>query len=729
MTPRATSRPSSPTSPGRALPPSSGPLGHAPDHVRPPRPGPDRKAPDVHGHHCHGLPATDADSRLTCPRRSPGRAPRPGRTARDRARPAPTAALARPTSTARSASVRDHCRATRRRDVRTAVGPAADRRAPRPRRDSSRAGRRRTPRAASPSASRRATATSAGRSPRSRCSASPTCRSWSRPACSGACSAARSPLLGTPAPRPPTCRASWTGDAAGLLRDDRDRATAATCRACSTTATYDPATDEIVVTPRTVPRRKDYIGNAARDGRMAAVFAQLVVGGEPRRRALPSSSRSATTTARPARGVTIEDCGPKAGLDGVDNGRLPSTTSGCRAPTCSTATATSPTTAPTSSPIENPEPPLLHHARHARPRAVSSAARRGGRRGRARPSPSRRRVPGAASSPRPAPTGRSTVLDYRDLPAASCCRGSRRHTPSSSPSTSSSPRCDDVLAGPARGHEEDQRRARDPGRRDQGADDPARDRHHPGVPRGVRRRGLPLGQPARRAQGRHRHLHDLRGRQHRAAPARRQVACSPTTRRRSATSTRWASCASAPAGRRHGHRAHVGAGLVQRLVDAAPGRERGRHVSASAAPSCVCCATARSTCIEGLARRLRAGRPLPGPTRSRSSTRRRTTSSTRPCAHVERTVAETFAAVGRVLRRRRRPARCSTRVCDLYALSTIERRQGVVPRARPAEPCARQGAHRPRQRGLLGAAPARHDARRRLRHPRGPADDGDVGTA
>ena len=51
-----------------------------------------------------------------------------------------------------------------------------------------------------------------------------------------------------------------------------------------TTATYDPETDEIVLHTPGPAARKDYIGNAARDGRMAAVFAQLVTDGrEPRR--------------------------------------------------------------------------------------------------------------------------------------------------------------------------------------------------------------------------------------------------------------------------------------------------------------------------------------------------------------------------------------------------------------------------------------------------------------
>src|SRR5690349_12880049 len=51
-------------------------------------------------------------------------------------------------------------------------------------------------------------------------------------------------------------------------------------QALGTTATYDAATGEFVIHTPTESARKDYIGNAARHGRMAAVFAQLVVGGE-----------------------------------------------------------------------------------------------------------------------------------------------------------------------------------------------------------------------------------------------------------------------------------------------------------------------------------------------------------------------------------------------------------------------------------------------------------------
>jgi acyl-CoA oxidase len=67
--------------------------------------------------------------------------------------------------------------------------------------------------------------------------------------------------------------------------------------------------------------RKDYIGNAARDGRMAVVFAQLVVG-ERSYGVHAFLVPIRDETGKPMPGVRIEDCGPKAGLNGVDNGRL-----------------------------------------------------------------------------------------------------------------------------------------------------------------------------------------------------------------------------------------------------------------------------------------------------------------------------------------------------------------------------------------------------------------------
>jgi acyl-CoA oxidase len=88
-----------------------------------------------------------------------------------------------------------------------------------------------------------------------------------------------------------------------------------------TTATYDAATDEFVIHTPDVAARKEYIGNAARDGRIAAVFAQLITGDESQGvHAFLVPIRDAA--GQPMPGVRIEDCGLKAGLNGVDNGRL-----------------------------------------------------------------------------------------------------------------------------------------------------------------------------------------------------------------------------------------------------------------------------------------------------------------------------------------------------------------------------------------------------------------------
>jgi acyl-CoA oxidase len=88
-----------------------------------------------------------------------------------------------------------------------------------------------------------------------------------------------------------------------------------------TTATYDPGTQEFEIHTPGPQARKQYIGNAARDGRLAVVFAQLVTGGAGRGvHALLVPIRD--EAGRPLPGVTIEDDGVKAGLNGVDNGRI-----------------------------------------------------------------------------------------------------------------------------------------------------------------------------------------------------------------------------------------------------------------------------------------------------------------------------------------------------------------------------------------------------------------------
>ncbi|HLR96363.1 MAG TPA: acyl-CoA dehydrogenase [Jiangellaceae bacterium] len=89
-----------------------------------------------------------------------------------------------------------------------------------------------------------------------------------------------------------------------------------------TTATYEPETDELVVhTPDRDADFKDWIGNAAQHGQLAATFAQLVVDGTSHGvHCVLVPIRNADGTVRP--GVTIADCGPKGGLNGVDNGRI-----------------------------------------------------------------------------------------------------------------------------------------------------------------------------------------------------------------------------------------------------------------------------------------------------------------------------------------------------------------------------------------------------------------------
>jgi len=93
-----------------------------------------------------------------------------------------------------------------------------------------------------------------------------------------------------------------------------------------TTATYDPDTEEFVVDTPTESARKDYIGNAARDGRMAVVFVQLYSAPSSH----PPERHGVHAVLVPLRdddgavlpGVEITDDGHKEGLNGVDNGRL-----------------------------------------------------------------------------------------------------------------------------------------------------------------------------------------------------------------------------------------------------------------------------------------------------------------------------------------------------------------------------------------------------------------------
>ena len=88
-----------------------------------------------------------------------------------------------------------------------------------------------------------------------------------------------------------------------------------------TIATYDPAAQEFVIETPDDEARKEYIGNAAVHGRMATVFAQLLVDGDGKGvHAFIVPLRDADGALYP--GVRIEDDGEKIGLNGVDNGMI-----------------------------------------------------------------------------------------------------------------------------------------------------------------------------------------------------------------------------------------------------------------------------------------------------------------------------------------------------------------------------------------------------------------------
>ncbi|MEM9188669.1 MAG: acyl-CoA dehydrogenase [Myxococcota bacterium] len=88
-----------------------------------------------------------------------------------------------------------------------------------------------------------------------------------------------------------------------------------------TTAVFKPETGAFELHTPSESARKEWIGNAADHGHMATVFAQLEVGGEQLGvHAFLVPIRNDDGTA--CEGVRIGDCGPKMGLEGVDNGRL-----------------------------------------------------------------------------------------------------------------------------------------------------------------------------------------------------------------------------------------------------------------------------------------------------------------------------------------------------------------------------------------------------------------------
>ncbi len=92
-------------------------------------------------------------------------------------------------------------------------------------------------------------------------------------------------------------------------------------RDLETTATYDKSTQEFIIHTPGEQAGKEYIGNAARHGRMATVFAQLIVE-ETNYGVSALLVPIRDENMHPLPGVRIEDNGHKVGLNGVDNGRL-----------------------------------------------------------------------------------------------------------------------------------------------------------------------------------------------------------------------------------------------------------------------------------------------------------------------------------------------------------------------------------------------------------------------
>lgn len=88
-----------------------------------------------------------------------------------------------------------------------------------------------------------------------------------------------------------------------------------------TTATYQHATKTLVINTPHAFAKKEYIGNAAKHGQMATVFVKLIIDGKDygvSAVVVPLRDKKGNTMP----GITIEDCGRKMGLNGVDNGKI-----------------------------------------------------------------------------------------------------------------------------------------------------------------------------------------------------------------------------------------------------------------------------------------------------------------------------------------------------------------------------------------------------------------------
>jgi acyl-CoA oxidase len=88
-----------------------------------------------------------------------------------------------------------------------------------------------------------------------------------------------------------------------------------------TTATYVHGTKSLIIHTPNELAKKEYIGNAAVHGQMATTFVKLIVDGKDYGvSAVLVPIRDKNGKSLP--GITIEDCGRKMGLNGVDNGKI-----------------------------------------------------------------------------------------------------------------------------------------------------------------------------------------------------------------------------------------------------------------------------------------------------------------------------------------------------------------------------------------------------------------------
>jgi acyl-CoA oxidase len=89
-----------------------------------------------------------------------------------------------------------------------------------------------------------------------------------------------------------------------------------------TLSTYDHKTQEFVLTTQGQKGMKYWIGGAAEITNMAIIWAQLVIDGKsqgPHPFVVPIRCKK---THKVLPGITIGDCGPKNGLDYIDNGYI-----------------------------------------------------------------------------------------------------------------------------------------------------------------------------------------------------------------------------------------------------------------------------------------------------------------------------------------------------------------------------------------------------------------------